>query len=35
VEYDILAKYIEKFTILKDNKKCSKIDEKFLIENGF
>ena len=38
VEYDILAKYIEKFTLLKDNTneiKNSKIDENFLIENGF
>ncbi len=37
VEYDILAKYIEKFTVLDHNKveKTSKIDEKFLIENGF
>ncbi len=38
VEYDILAKYIEKFTLLKDNAnktKISKIDENFLIENGF
>lgn len=37
-EYDILAKYIEKFTLLNDNKsqiQNSKIDEKFLIENGF
>ncbi len=35
VEFDILAKYIEKFTFLKDNKEKSKIDENFLIENGF
>lgn len=35
VEFDILAKYIEKFTFLKDNEKKSRIDEKFLIENGF
>lgn len=37
VEYDILAKYIEKFTVLDHNRaeKVSKIDEKFLIENGF
>ena len=38
IEYDILAKYIEKFTILNHNdseNKTSKIDEKFLAENGF
>jgi len=35
VEFDILAKYIEKFTSLNNNEKKSKIDEKFLIENGF
>lgn len=38
IEYDILAKYIEKFTFLNNNDseiKNSKIDEKFLIENGF
>jgi len=39
VEFDILAKYIEKFTLFNDNnfKKDSskKIDEKFLLENGF
>jgi len=37
VEYDILAKYIEKFTVLNHNgtENKSKIDEKFLAENGF
>lgn len=39
IEYDILAKYIEKFTLFKDNNFASssskKIDEKFLLENGF
>ncbi len=39
VEYDILAKYIEKFTFFKDNNfvnnSSNKIDEKFLLENGF
>ncbi len=39
VEFDILAKYIEKFTLFKDNNfvnnSSQKIDEKFLLENGF
>ncbi len=39
IEYDILAKYIEKFTLFKDNNftgsSSKKIDEKFLLENGF
>ncbi len=39
IEYDILAKYIEKFTFFKDNNfvnnSSNKIDEKFLLENGF
>lgn len=39
IEYDILAKYIEKFTFFKDNNfvnnSSQKIDEKFLLENGF
>ncbi len=38
IEYDILAKYIEKFTNFRNNDfngKISKIDENFLIENGF
>ncbi len=39
VEYDILAKYIEKLTFFKDNNfvnnSSQKIDEKFLLENGF
>ncbi len=39
IEYDILAKYIEKFTLFKDNNfvnnSSQKIDEKFLLENGF
>lgn len=36
-EFDILAKYIEKFINLNHNEaeNKSKIDEKFLIENGF
>ncbi len=41
VEFDILAKYIEKFTLLNHNEAQNipenkpKIDENFLIENGF
>ena len=39
VEFDILAKYIEKLTLFKDNNlvnnSLQKIDEKFLLENGF
>ena len=41
VEFDILAKYIEKFTLLNHNKARNmsenkpRIDENFLIENGF
>ena len=33
VEVDIIAKYVEKFVCVKDNK--SKIDENFLMEHGF
>ena len=33
IEVDMLAKYIEKFTRVRDNK--NKIDENFLRENGF
>ena len=35
IETDILAKYVEKMLSADDNKNKSKIDEKFLIENGF
>ena len=41
IEYDILAKYIEKFTLLNHNEARNmsenkpRIDENFLIENGF
>lgn len=35
IETDILGKYIEKFLNMSDNNPKSKIDEKFLKENGF
>ncbi len=35
LETDILGRYIEKFLCLKQDDKTSKIDEKFLVENGF
>ena len=34
IETDILGRYVEKFLLSRDNN-SSKIDEKFLIENGF